>query len=93
MRVDIRLTNKQRHKLRLLLRDLPKPIPRRRIELHGGLVDWIVHRYLARHKIRVCGAHRCDNEFIYRLGSPGRPKVYCSNACRVAQQYHIKKGD
>ena len=86
MRVNIALTEKQRHKLRLLVGDAAG------ILSAGTLVAYLLKVHLAQHKIRVCGAHRCATEFIYRLGSPGRPKIYCSNACRVAQQYHIKKG-
>ena len=86
MRVNIALTATQRHKLRLLVGDTTGNLSA------GTLVAYLLNVHLAQHKIRVCGAHRCDTEFIYRLRSPGRPKIYCCNACRVAQQYHVKKG-
>lgn len=81
MRIDIPLTELQLKKLKLLGRHGPGSV------LH--ITRLFVYQALLGYRIRVCGAHRCNTEFIYRLRSPGRPKVYCCNACRVAQQYHL----
>ena len=79
MRVDIALTKLQRKKLRLLVAGNSDAIS------PGTLVAYLLNVYLAKHKIRVCAADRCEREFAFEPEGPNRHKRYCSNACRVWQ--------